>query len=70
MKSAKERNKEALQKLTAASKKAKKALEEWRRKYIVKGMGPLMWGFDYDEVELIIKLLQLKLRNQQSVLAK
>ena len=72
MESAKERNKEALKKLTAASRKAKKALEEWRQKYISKGMEPLMYGFDCEEVALIIKLLQLKLRNQQTagVLAK
>jgi transcriptional regulator with XRE-family HTH domain len=58
-------DKEAQKKLNEASRAAKKALEEWRKKYIDEGMGSLMWGYDYEEVELIIKLLQLKLRNQQ-----
>jgi transcriptional regulator with XRE-family HTH domain len=56
---------EAQKKLNEASRAAKKALEEWRKKYIDEGMEPLMWGYDYEEVGLIIKLLQLKLRNQQ-----
>ena len=56
---------EAQKKLNEASRAAKRALEEWRKKYIGEGMESLMWGYDYEEVELIIKLLQLKLRNQQ-----
>lgn len=56
---------EAQKKLNEASRAAKKALEEWRKKYIDEGMEPLMWGYDYEEIGLIIKLLQLKLRNQQ-----
>ena len=56
---------EAQKKLNEASRVAKRALEEWRKKYIGEGMESLMWGYDYEEVELIIKLLQLKLRNQQ-----
>jgi len=68
----KEQKKEELKKLTEASRKAKEALEEWRQKYIAKGMEPLMYDYDYEELEQIIKLLQLKLRNQQDarVLAK
>ncbi|NOT96251.1 MAG: helix-turn-helix transcriptional regulator [Nitrospira sp.] len=64
-KKATDSDKEAQKKLNEASRAAKKALEEWRKKYIDEGMGSLMWGYDYEEVELIIKLLQLKLRNQQ-----
>lgn len=56
---------EEQKKLTEASRAAKKALQEWRKKYIDEGMEPLMWGYDYEEIELIIRLLQLKLRNQQ-----
>lgn len=66
MKTSSEKNKEELRKLRDASRVAKDALEEWRKQYIIKGMSPHMWEFDLEEVELMIKLLQLKLRNQQS----
>lgn len=54
-----------LRKLKDASRSAKKALEQWRKKYIIGAMSPHMYAFDLEEVEGMIKGLQLKLRNQQ-----
>ena len=66
MKSAEDR--EAQKKLNQAVKEAKEALEGWRNKYIKKGMRDLVWGFDYQEIDLIIRLLKLKLENQTATI--
>jgi transcriptional regulator with XRE-family HTH domain len=68
MKRMSERNKEELRKLREASRLAKQALDKWRKQYIIEGMSPHMWDYDLEEVELLIKILHLKLRNQQAIL--
>ena len=62
MKSANEKDQQ--RKLNEAVREAKAAIEDWQRKFIVKRIRPLIWGYDYKEIEQIIRLLQLKLYNQ------
>ena len=61
-------DREAQKKLNQAVKEAEVALEGWRDKYIKKGMRDLVWGYDYKEIDLIIRLLRLKLENQTATI--
>jgi transcriptional regulator with XRE-family HTH domain len=61
---AKQRDKAVQAKLNAASRAANSALDKWRAKYIDKRMSPLMYGYDYKEFDLLIKLLRTKIYNQ------
>jgi transcriptional regulator with XRE-family HTH domain len=68
MRRMKEKSKEELDKLNEASRAAKKALEQWRKQYIIEGMSGFMWDYDLEEIEMQIKFLQLWLRNQQTAM--
>ena len=46
-----------------AADKAIKALEEWRRQYLVKGLEPLIWPYEYEQIQQAEKLLHVLLRN-------
>jgi len=39
------------------------ALEKWRRQYVVKGLGPFTWNYEYDQVDQGTKLLKFLLTN-------
>jgi hypothetical protein len=60
----KEDERENQERLNKALKVAKAALEEWKKKFVDKEIRPLVWGYDYEEIKQMIKLLQLKLYNQ------
>lgn len=51
---------------TEASRAAKKSLTEWWTRPEVTRLKESMYGYDFKELELIYKQLQLKMRNQQS----
>lgn len=46
-----------------AADRAIKALEEWRRQYLVKGIEPLIWPYEYEQIQQAEKLLHILLRN-------
>ncbi len=66
MKRRSDKDEEVLGKLRDGSREAKKALDEWRKKYLIQGMAPYMWGYELQEIELVVKLLQLQLRNMHT----
>ncbi|CAI4032313.1 hypothetical protein DNFV4_02742 [Nitrospira tepida] len=53
----------SVQRKDKAVSNAVSAFEKWRRQYVVKGLGPFVWNYEYDQVDQATKLLKFLLTN-------
>lgn len=47
----------------AMCNEALESLERWRLKYLVQGLSPLIWKYEYDQVHHTVKLLDRLIAN-------